>query len=695
VTAWLFLVITVLYPATQSRAEGQTADRQSVIKQRSDEALPQAKDEESEAPERRQAYLRYLEAQRLKGEGDRLRSKRLQEDAIRAYKETIQLDPSAAEPHVDLGGLYFLQSQLELAEREALEAIRLDPKSVGGHLLLARLYISLARNENYALSANTGKAIRSYEKVTELDQGVAEAWAMLAELYQLKNDSERRIHALEKWAVAPLPNDSLFYRSLMSAELAPDQAYFQLSQLYLTNGKNQQAIDAARRAYEADPDSNSYARNLISILRIAGTSDDELRIYSQLVKFANSPALLIGYGAALVRAGRYPEAAEQLSDYLEMDPSNASVVGLLAISQRRANRRQAAIETLKAGLARTDLSVRIDLQIELAETYEELGRNEEAITQYEQAFEHFMENGALTPASRPLFGEVLTRLVRVCRRTGNQTRMQNALNRTRRVVEADNPILDQIAIESLREEGKRREALEQIESATRRYPDDRALKFTKALILSDLNRYREAGDLLRGMIKGHPELATDDSSVYMILSSVQMQSGELKTAEASARKALALNPEDSDILLQLSSVLDRAGRYSESEKILRDLLNRDPDNATALNNLAYFLIERGESYQEALKLIEQATVIEPINGSFLDSLGWANYKLGNLEKAREALEKALIYSRRNSTIHDHLGDVLRGLGKVAEARRQWELALEYTENTEEIARIKIKLNGNK
>ena len=685
VSACFLFILSVLVPTIQFRANGQTIqDRPGSISV-----------EESQSPERRQAYLRYLEAQRLKGEGIRLRSKRLFEDAIKAYQETIQLDPHAAEPHVDLGGLYFLLSNLGPAEREAEEAIRLDPKSVGGHLLLARLYISLARTENYALSKNTSRAIVAYEKVTELDPGMTEAWAMLAELYQLKNDTGRRIHALEKWANAPMPNDTLFYRSLMGAELAPDQAYFQLSQLYLINGRNQQAIDAARRAYEADPDSNSYARNLISILRIAGTSADELSVYSQLVKLASSPALLIGYGSALVRAGRYKEASEQLSEYIEIDPSNASVISLLAISQRRGNQRLAAIETLKAGLARADLSAHIDLQIELAETYEELGRNEEAIAQYDQALDIFIESGPLSTASKPLFGEVLTGLVRVCRRTGNQAKMQSAINRIRRLVEADNPILDQIAIDNLREDGKRAEALELAEKANSRYPEDRALKFTRALILNEVQRSGDASEILRGMIKGHPELATDDATVLMVLSSVQLQSGDLKTAEASARKALALNPEDSDILLQLSSVLDRAGRHSETEKILRDLLNRDPDNATALNNLAYFLLEQGEKYQEALKLIEQATVIEPINGSFLDSLGWANYKLGNLEKAREALEKALIYSRRNSTIHDHLGDVLHGLGKFSEANRQWVMALEYAIDANEIARIKGKLKGSK
>ncbi len=687
IAALLTGAVTDLQTAMSAALKQESLQKPTIQTQSS-----QSQDKAADSKQRQRAYLRYLEAQRLKGEIHRVRSRRLLDDAVKAYTETIQLDPEAAEPHVDLGELYLLyMDRRDLAEKEALEAIRLSPNDVGGHLLLARIYISNAKKENNPRSLNVDRAISEYEKVTELDSGQAEAWAMLSELYYLKNDTDRRIHALEKWASVPLPNDTFFYRSLLNVELTPDQAYLQLSQLYRAKGKNRQAIEAARRAYELDQDSNSYARNLISILRAAGTSPDELRIYSQLVKSASSPAILIGYGAALVRAGHYTEAAERLREYITADPSNVSVVGLLAMAQRRSNQRPAALETLKAGLTRAEAHTRVYLIIELAETYEELGRDEEAIVQYELAFESFLVKGALTQINTPLFGEVVNRLVRASRRAGNKAMLQSVLTRTRRVVDEHNPLIDLITIESMREDGKRREALELAQTASRRYPEDRAIKFTHALILNEMKQFKEAAELLRGMIKGHPELATDDAGVYLILSNVQMQSGDLKAAEEAAREALELNPDDGDILIQLSSVLDRAERYDESEKILRDLLKRDPDNATALNNLGYFFLERGERYDEALKLIEQAIAIEPINGSFLDSLGWAHYKLGNIEKARENLEKAMIYSRRNSTIHEHLGDVLRNMGRVNEARRNWEKALEYSIEADEITRIKEKL----
>ena len=369
--AKMVMAIFIFGAVAESKAAIFALQEQSAAQQKSSPETAPAQNKNPESRKRQQAFLRYLEAQRQKGEAQRLRSTRMLDEAIKAYKETIQLDPESPEPHVDLGELYFFYlSRRDLAEREAMEAIKLDPNNIGGHLLLARIYISIAKTENNSKSVNLDRAISEYEKVTDLDPGVAEAWSLLAELYQLKNNTDRQIYALEKWANAPLPNDTSFYRYLMNADLTPDQAYFQLSQLYLLKGKNQQAIDAARRAYESDTDSNTYARNLISILRTAGTSADELRIYSQLDKSSKSPALLIGYGSALVRAGRYIDAAERLQEYLRIDPSNASAVGLLAIAQRRAGQRQAAIETLKAALARVDPNIRVDLTIELAETYE-------------------------------------------------------------------------------------------------------------------------------------------------------------------------------------------------------------------------------------------------------------------------------------------------------------------------------------
>jgi tetratricopeptide (TPR) repeat protein len=692
--AILFIVLAAVAAAGRPRQ----SQEQNPASQSSSSAPPSTpstgqQKQTSDAASRRQAYVRFIEAQRLRGEIQRLRNPaRLLDDAIKAYKETIQLDPTAAEPHVDLGELYFFfQARRDLAEAEAREALKLDSDCVGAHLLLARLHIYSVRIERNWRPSLVEQAIRAYEKVAELDPKHAEAWAMLAELYDTKNDNDRQIRALEKWAAAPIPNDTLFYSSVMNSDLSPDQAHYRLSRLYLSRGKNGEAILAARRAYESNPESNDYARNLISVLRLAGSSDEELRVYRRLMKSSASPALMLGYSSALVRSGDYAEAINIVSEYVTLDPSNAGAVALLAVAQRRANRRSEAIETLKVGVSKADEGARLDLTLELAQTYEEVGRNEEAISQYEQVFEELLSKAAQSPVNSSLFGEVTNRLVRVLRRSGSQEKLQSVLTKTRRAIDDGNPLLDLLTIESLREEGKLREALEQTRAAATRRPEDRALKFTEAIILGESKLFKESADLLRSMISGGAESATDDANVYVILAGVQMQSGRLDEAEKSARKALELSPDDTQALIQLSSILDRAGKREASEKTLRELLKREPDNATALNNLGYFMVERGGGYEEALKLIEHAVAIDPTQGSFLDSLGWTHFKLGNIEKARQYLEKATIYSRRNSTIHEHLGDVLREAGRLTEARKQWEKALEYSVEADETARLRGKL----
>jgi tetratricopeptide (TPR) repeat protein len=655
--------------------------------------IPAGSDKAAESKRRQQAYLKYLEAQRLKGDAQRLRSNRqLLDDAIKAYKETIQLDPLAAEPHVDLGEIYFFHlSQRVLAEREGQEAVRLEPKSVGGHLLLARLFIYTARLENNPRSLFLDRAVREYETVAELDPQHAEAWAFLSELYAMKNNTEKQISALEKWANTPVPTEQFFYQTVMSAELTPDRAYYQLSQLYLDQNRNREAIDSARQAYESNPENSDYARNLISILRVAGSSADEMRIYNQVLRTANSPALLIGFASALIRAGRYNDAVERLREFVKQDTGNATAVGLLALAQRRAGQGLAAVETLKAGLAKVESGTRTDLALELAQTYEELGRSDDAIAQYEQAFEHFTGKNVLTAANTPLFNEVANRLARAYRRVGNQTKLQTLLTRSRRLVDEHNPLVELIIIEGLREDGKRREALDLIRASIRRFSDDRTLKFTEALTLSELNRHSESVELLSGMLKGHPEDAAEDANIYLLLSSVHLQNSKLIEAEEAARKAISLNPDDPEGIIQLSSILEKSGKTETAEKRLRELLQQQPDNAMALNNLGYLLLEQTTRHTEALKLIEEAVAIEPVNGSFLDSLGWAHYKLGNLDKARESLEKAARYSRRSATIHEHLGDVLQKLGRLGDARRQWEKALDFSIEAGETARLKVKL----
>jgi tetratricopeptide (TPR) repeat protein len=635
---------------------------------------------------RKQAYLRYIEAQRMKA----VRAPKVN-DLVTIYKEIIQLDPTAADPHADLGEVYgFYMGRLEMGEREGQEAIRLDPNCLNGHRLLARLYMYAVRLEKDPKPAQIERAIRSYEEVGRIDPTNAEAWAFLSDLYQMKNDPVRQTRALEKLTAIGAPSETWFYRNLTNTDISPDQSWYQLSQLYLTQGKPQQALEAARRAFEFDPDSAVNARHLMNTLRLASNGAEELQTYLRLLKRFDNPTLHIGYSAALVRVGRYAEAITKLRELQKADPLNPGVVELLAVAQRRSGKRAEAVETLKRAIASAEPGARQKLNLELGETYEELGRPADAIAYYEGVFNDLANRPKLDAASTETLTTVVARLTRAYHRQGDKKKAQTVFTRAQQLLGEGNPMVSSLLIDGLREEGKFREALDATRAAIIRNPTDRSLKLTEAMILGDLQKYNESLEALRAMLK---EQTVGDTTLLAIMGNIQLQSGQLKDAEATIRKALEIEPNETDLLIQLGSIQDRAGQRADAEKTLRAVLEREPDNATALNNLGYFLAERSARYNEALPLIEKAVSIEPLNGSFLDSLGWVQYKLGRLQEARGHLEKATLYTRRNATVYEHLGDVLRDLGRLQEARRNWEVALEYSLEAGVIARLKDKLKN--
>src|SRR5213078_3839669 len=67
----------------------------------------------------------------------------------------------------------------------------------------------------------------------------------------------------------------------------------------------------------------------------------------------------------------------------------------------------------------------------------------------------------------------------------------------------------------------------------------------------------------------------------------------------------------------------------------------DPKHAEAYNYVGYMYAERGQNLDEAISLIGQALSLEPDNGYFIDSLGWAYYQQGKYPDALRELKRAV------------------------------------------------------
>src|SRR5690606_36312391 len=113
----------------------------------------------------------------------------------------------------------------------------------------------------------------------------------------------------------------------------------------------------------------------------------------------------------------------------------------------------------------------------------------------------------------------------------------------------------------------------------------------------------------------------------------------------------------------------------------------------AINALGYTLADRTDRYDEALVLIEQAYQLNPDDAAILDSLGWVNYRLGNLDEAEAQLRKA--YERfPDHEIAAHLGEVLWSSGKQRAARTVWTEALKQQPDSEVLQEAIKRLTGS-
>jgi len=134
-------------------------------------------------------------------------------------------------------------------------------------------------------------------------------------------------------------------------------------------------------------------------------------------------------------------------------------------------------------------------------------------------------------------------------------------------------------------------------------------------------------------------------------------------------------PSETSIGFELGTVFDKQKRFADAEAAFRQVLAREPDNAPALNYLGYMLADRGERLDESVTYLKKALEIDPDNGSYLDSLGWAYYKGNKLDLASDNLKRAAEQLKTNSVIQDHYGELLFKMGRYDDAIAAWTRAL--------------------
>jgi tetratricopeptide (TPR) repeat protein len=149
---------------------------------------------------------------------------------------------------------------------------------------------------------------------------------------------------------------------------------------------------------------------------------------------------------------------------------------------------------------------------------------------------------------------------------------------------------------------------------------------------------------------------------------------DYQAAYAVLTAALAGDPDSPDLLYDVAMVAEKLDRIDEVESRLKRVIELRPDSAQALNALGYTLVDRTQRAAEGMKLIEKAHALAPEDPFILDSMGWGNFRLGNLDESEKFLRRA-IAERPDPEIAAHLGEVLWVKGERASARDVWQAQL--------------------
>lgn len=644
----------------------------------------------------------------------------------------------AAATPAESGPFLFTAARLLAAEPdrvdEALDlferAVAADPDAPFLRIGLAEFLAGKLRRFHEA-AEHTAVAYRLAPDDVEVLRAHAEALVSLPDGGRRGDVLDQAIEALEtlrRLAPSDIDGMMLLYRIRERLEEYEEAASVLEELVSYHNGHRQlqgMLVDAFRRA--GQDDRAEKVRN--EMLRLDGLS------LEARMELAHRES----------QRGNHTEAIELLEGAVAEQPESVPVRGALAeeyfrrgVARGRTPRQRAgdlaeALERLRAlpPAARASLGARLLEARILAESE----RTSEAIELFERLRRESRDDPRIVRELAPLLmregewnriGEIGQKLLdRADRSTGEGAR-SGALGLS-------------LLVEALRQLGELDRALEVLEAEEKRSGESAELVLSQAELLADAGRKRRAMALLRRDVvaneklltageDGEPEFPTlvkkarlyfdlgadrlalrvyedlasngDVRRLMLVADSCREQGrfGEavpfllraLARIEAGAETGLEIGKDAlrAALRFQLGEAYERSRRYVEAADQFRAVLALQPENSHAMNYLGYMWADNGENLEQALELIRRAVVLDPNNGAFVDSLGWALFRLGEFEQARRHLERANQLVPRDSTILEHLGDVYVALGDPRRAREAYEqaLAINDEENVESVRR---------
>lgn len=614
------------------------------------------------APDHARAYYHYMLARRYKELAGIQNRPDIVERAVSEFKQAIEADPDSLFLRIELADLYARAGRVQDAIQEAQGVLKVNPNQVEAHRLLADIYFRSLADQNQSESKakdNLHKAIEQLEAVTRIEPSDTSSLIQLGRLYKADNQNDKAEEVFKK---------------VLNSEPGSMGALVNLAGVYVDQGDYADAIALLTKIPENEMDSRS-----LGLLGFAYSqnhqTDQAVATYEKaLAEDPDNEEIDRAYAEALMTAGKTDAARAELEKILKAEPDDGTTYLRLGRLDRQEGRFDQARQELER--ARSLSPDNVEISYELAQLEDSTGNDDKAIAILAKLVKDSERpNGQYTMGEANNRAIFLERLGLVYR---NEEKYDQALDTFRQIValgKGQSARGEGLVIETLRLDRQPQKALEEADAALKKDPSDRTLRLLKASILGEQGHADQAVQELQAMLgsKGN-----DDVETYRAIAQVDSQVKRFPEAEAAARKALEASSKSDDQEFGhflLGSIYEREKKYDLAEQEFKKVLSTDPLNAAAANYLGYMLADRGVRLEESVKYIQEALKLEPNNGAYLDSLGWAYFKMHRLDQAENQLEKAARLITTDPTIHEHLGHIYLELGKKREAQEVWERAL--------------------
>jgi tetratricopeptide (TPR) repeat protein len=655
------LVVSVVLSGSFLFAQNSLAQNQPAPAADSPTAVASQPAAKGKAPDRAAAYYHFALAHMYEEQVATYGRSELANKAIEEYRAAIDADPTSAYLTSGLAELYAKTGRIRDAVVEAQDIIKKNPNNLEARRLLGRIYLrSLGDMQAGNGSESVLKlAIEQYEQIIRLQPDSMDDHLLLGRLYRLNNDLQKAETEF-KTAVKLQPDSeeavtTLAYlynelgdttRAAQVLSSVPNVArsaklYSALGYTYEQQKQYKEAIEAYRHAIELDRDNLDAIRGLAQNLLNDGQAD---------------------------------AALEQYKVIADANPEDAQTYIRIAEIYRKQGKFDLALENLKKAESMVQDSVEVPYNI--AAIYQAQGRYDEAIPIMRDLLKKSEKaDGKYSNGEKSNRAVFLERLGTIYRDQGSY---QSAIEPFREIVALggdDNVERGyQQIIDTWREAKEWQKATDASKEAVQKLPSSRDLKMVLASQQADMGDADKALKDVRAMLKGD----ADDRQVYIALAQMNTRLRRFPDAEQALDKAeqLSIKIEDKEYVWFLrGSTFERDKRYPEAEEQFKRVLASDPEHASTLNYLGYMLADQNMKLEEALGYIKRAVDLDPANGAYLDSLGWAYFRLGKYEQAEDNLLKASQKINTDPTVHDHLGDLYQKTGRLKLAATNWERAL--------------------